>query len=100
MATPLLAKRGDEAALHRALHPARCRIVALVLGLCSTAAFAATDPRTVPTQLPAAWQTKTREVFKQAIEIPSVHHRGQTQKVAELLASQFEAAGARIVPAG
>jgi len=69
------------------------RFVALVLGLCSTAAFAATDPRTVPTQLPAAWQTKTREVFKQAIEIPSVHHRGQTQKVAELLASQFEAAG-------
>src|SRR3954454_2837273 len=59
----------------------------------SGSALAATDPRTVPTQLPAAWQTKTREVFKQAIEIPSVHNRGQTQKVAELLASQFETAG-------
>src|SRR3954463_16693236 len=68
-------------------------VTALMAAAVSTAAFAATDPRTVPTQLPAAWQTKTREVFKQAIEIPSVHHRGQTQKVAELLASQFEAAG-------
>src|SRR5947208_7047298 len=67
--------------------------VALLIALTSTAGMAAVDPRTVPTQLPAAWQTKTREVFKQAIEIPSVHHRGQTQKVAELLASQFEAAG-------
>ena len=59
----------------------------------STTAFAATDPRTVPTQLPQTWQAKTRDVFKQAIEIPSVHHRGQTQRVAELLAAQFKAAG-------
>src|SRR5437763_8378651 len=70
------------------------RVFAFVLSAAlATSAFAAVDPRTVPTQLPPAWQTKTREVFKQAIEIPSVHHRGQTQKVAELLASQFEAAG-------
>ena len=54
----------------------------------STTAFAATDPRTVPTQLPQTWQAKTRDVFKQAIEIPSVHHRGQTQRVAELLAAR------------
>jgi acetylornithine deacetylase/succinyl-diaminopimelate desuccinylase-like protein len=59
----------------------------------SGSAFAATDPRTVPTQLPAAWQAKTRDVFKQAIEIPSVHNRGETHRVAELLASQFRAAG-------
>lgn len=59
----------------------------------STTAFAATDPRTVPTQLPQAWQAKTRDVFKQAIEIPSVHHRGQTIRVANLLAAQFKAAG-------
>jgi acetylornithine deacetylase/succinyl-diaminopimelate desuccinylase-like protein len=59
----------------------------------STTAIAATDPRTVPTQLPSAWQAKTREVFKQAIEIPSVHNRGQTQRVAKLLADQFRAAG-------
>ncbi|HEX6661476.1 MAG TPA: M20/M25/M40 family metallo-hydrolase [Sphingomicrobium sp.] len=54
---------------------------------------AAVDPRTIPTKLPPAWQAKTRELFKQAIEIPSVHNRGQTQRVAELLASQFRAAG-------
>src|SRR4051794_39213271 len=59
----------------------------------SGSAFAATDPRTVPTQLPPAWQAKTRDVFKQAIEIPSVHHRGETHRVAELLANQFRAAG-------
>jgi acetylornithine deacetylase/succinyl-diaminopimelate desuccinylase-like protein len=59
----------------------------------SSSAVAATDPRTVPTQLPPAWQAKTRDVFKQAIEIPSVHHRGETHRVAELLASQFRAAG-------
>ena len=59
----------------------------------ATSAFAAVDPRTVPTQLPPAWQAKTREVFKQAIEIPSVHNRGETHRVAELLAGQFRAAG-------
>src|SRR3954447_10795891 len=59
----------------------------------STAAFAATDPRTLPTKLPAPWQAKTRAVFKQAIEIPSVHNRGETPKVAKLLADQFRAAG-------
>ena len=69
------------------------RTVALLLGLISTAATAANDPRTVPTKLDPAWQARTREVFKQAIEIPSVHHRGQTQRVAELLANQFRKAG-------
>src|SRR3954451_11971925 len=69
------------------------RLIAFLLVLSSSAAVAAIDPRTVPTQLPPAWQAKTRELFKQAIEIPSVHHRGQTQKVAELLAGQFRAAG-------
>jgi acetylornithine deacetylase/succinyl-diaminopimelate desuccinylase-like protein len=59
----------------------------------SSTAFAAVDPRTVPTQLPPAWQAKTRELFKQAIEIPSVHNRGQTERVAKLLADQFRAAG-------
>ena len=54
---------------------------------------AAVDPRTVPTQLPPAWQAKTRELFKQAIEIPSVHNRGEVPKVAKLLADQFRAAG-------
>ena len=70
------------------------RVLAFALAAAaSTTALAATDPRDVPTQLSKEWQVKTREVFKQAIEIPSVHNRGQTQKVAELLASQFRAAG-------
>ena len=44
------------------------RVLAFVLcAALSTTTFAATDPRTVPTQLPAAWQAKTREIFKQAI---------------------------------
>ena len=65
----------------------------LALAFTATAAIAATDPRTVPTQLPPAWQAKTRAVFKQAIEIPSVHNRGQVPAVAKLLADQFRAAG-------
>src|SRR5438067_9081445 len=70
------------------------RLLALALGAAvSTTALAATDPRTVPTQLPPAWQAKTREVFKQAIEIPSVHNRGEVPRVAKLLADQFRAAG-------
>jgi acetylornithine deacetylase/succinyl-diaminopimelate desuccinylase-like protein len=70
------------------------RALAIALAaLVSTAASAAVDPRTVPTKLDPAWQAKTREVFKQAIEIPSVHNRGQTQKMAELLASEFRKAG-------
>jgi acetylornithine deacetylase/succinyl-diaminopimelate desuccinylase-like protein len=70
------------------------RAIALFLAAAlSTAATAATDPRTVPTKLDPTWQAKVREVFKQAIEIPSVHNRGQMQKMADLLASQFRAAG-------
>jgi acetylornithine deacetylase/succinyl-diaminopimelate desuccinylase-like protein len=69
------------------------KFLAILLAFTATGAFAATDPRTVPTKLDPAWQAKTRELFKQAIEIPSVHNRGQTQRVAELLASQFRAAG-------
>jgi acetylornithine deacetylase/succinyl-diaminopimelate desuccinylase-like protein len=65
----------------------------ILLAFGATAAVAATDPRTVPTQLPPEWQAKTREVYKQAIEIPSVHHRGETHRVAELLAGQFRSAG-------
>jgi len=66
---------------------------ALLLACLSTAAVAATDPRTVPTKLDPAWQARTRAVFKQAIEIPSVQGRGETHRVAELLADQFRTAG-------
>ncbi|MCH8616219.1 M20/M25/M40 family metallo-hydrolase [Sphingomonas sp. SM33] len=64
----------------------------LAAALASTAS-AATNPLTVPTKLEPAWQAKTRDVFKQAIEIPSVHHRGEMPRMAKLLADQFRAAG-------
>jgi acetylornithine deacetylase/succinyl-diaminopimelate desuccinylase-like protein len=68
-------------------------VLALLLAAASTATTAAVDPRTVPTKLDPVWQAKTRDVFKQAIEIPSVHHRGEMPRMANLLASQFKAAG-------
>src|SRR3954451_17191166 len=68
-------------------------VAALIAVAFSSSALAATDPRTVPTQLSPEWQAKARGVFKQAIEIPSVHNRGETHRVAELLAAQFRAAG-------
>src|SRR5437868_12571469 len=70
------------------------RVIGFILAAAvSSAALAATDPRTLPTKLEPAWQTKTRAVFKQAIEIPSVHNRGEVPRVAKLLADQFRAAG-------
>jgi acetylornithine deacetylase/succinyl-diaminopimelate desuccinylase-like protein len=70
------------------------RVLAVaVAAMLSGAAFAATDPRTVPTQLPPPWQAKTRDVFKQAIEIPTVHNRGEMHRMAMVLANQFKAAG-------
>src|SRR4029078_5024306 len=79
------ARQLDAAARMRSvaqLIPGRGNFMRIMLGLLlaapAAAPPAATDPRTVPTELLPAWQTKTREVFKQAIEIPSVHHRGET----------------------
>jgi len=70
------------------------RVMAFVLAAAlSSAASAAVDPRTVPTKLEPAWQAKTRELFKQAIEIPSVHNRGEMPRMAKLLGDQFRAAG-------
>ncbi|HUP67757.1 MAG TPA: M20/M25/M40 family metallo-hydrolase [Sphingomicrobium sp.] len=66
---------------------------ALLLACLSTAAVAATDPRTVPTRLDPAWQAKTRSLFEQVIEIPTVHNRGEVPRMAALLAAQFKAAG-------
>ena len=66
---------------------------AAVVACLSTAAIAATDPRTVPTKLDPAWQTKTRSLLQQVIEIPTVHNRGEVPRMANLLAEQFKAAG-------
>ena len=68
-------------------------MLGLLLAFTAAAAVAATDPRTVPSQLPKAWQAKTREVFKQAIEIPTVHHRGEMPRMAKLLADAVQGRG-------
>jgi len=69
------------------------KFIGILLAFSATATLAATDPRTVPTKLDPAWQARTREVFKQAIEIPTVHNRGEMPRMANLLADQFRKAG-------
>src|SRR5215210_9015659 len=70
------------------------RVIAFAIATAlSTTAIAAVDPRTVATRLSPEWQAKTRAVFKQAIEIPTVHNRGEMPRMAKLLADQFRAAG-------
>ena len=72
------------------------RIAALLLALTlptAVGAAPAASPLTVPTQLDPAWQTKTRDLFKQVIEIPTVKGRGEVPRMAALLADQFKAAG-------
>ena len=60
------------------------RVLAFVLAAAlSSTAFAAADPRTLPTKLSPEWQAKTRDVFKQAIEIPTVHNRGEMPRDGE-----------------
>ena len=68
-------------------------LAAVLLAALSTAAMAATDPRTVPTKLDPAWQAKARDLFKQVIEIPTVQKRGEVPRMAKLMAEQFRAAG-------
>jgi len=68
-------------------------IAAILLACLATPALAAPSPLTVPSKLEPAWQAKTRALFKQLIEIPTVHHRGEVQKMAALIADQLKAAG-------
>ena len=68
-------------------------VAAFLLACLSTSAIAATDPRTVPSKLDPAWQAKTRALFQQVIEIPTVHNRGEVPRMANLLAEQFRTAG-------
>ena len=67
--------------------------LALILASAAVPAGAATNPLTVPTKLDPAWQAKTRALFKQVIEIPTVKGRGEVPRMAALLADQFKAAG-------
>ena len=68
-------------------------LIALAASLISTAAVAATNPVTVKTKLDAAWQSRTRDMFKELIEIPSVAGRGQVPAVAEAIGRRLRDAG-------
>jgi acetylornithine deacetylase/succinyl-diaminopimelate desuccinylase-like protein len=79
------------------------QIAALLLACLSSASLAAPDPRTVQSKLDAKWQARTRALFEQVIEIPTVINRGEVPRMANLLADQFRAAGIpeqdiRIIP--
>ncbi|MEO6256808.1 MAG: M20/M25/M40 family metallo-hydrolase, partial [Sphingomicrobium sp.] len=69
------------------------RRIALLIACLSTSALAAPNPITMPSKLAPEWQAKTRALFKAAIEIPSVHNRGEMPRMAKLLGDQFRAAG-------
>jgi len=58
----------------------------LALGLFSSSAFAA-DPA------PDKWDAKAREIYAQAISIPTVMGRGKVPELAQYLADQYKAAG-------
>jgi acetylornithine deacetylase/succinyl-diaminopimelate desuccinylase-like protein len=68
----------------------RLAVIALVL---ASSALAAPNPVAQASKLDPAWQAKTRALFKQVIEIPTVHHRGEVPRMAALLADQLKAAG-------
>ena len=69
--------------------------LALSLAAFAVPLAAAPNPLTIPTKLDPAWQVKTRALFKQVIEIPTVKRRGKVPRMAALLADQFKAAGSR-----
>ncbi|MEO6581816.1 MAG: M20/M25/M40 family metallo-hydrolase [Sphingomicrobium sp.] len=69
------------------------RRLALLLACLSTFAIAAPSPVTQPTKLDPAWQAKTRALFKQVIEIPTVHNRGEMQRMAKAIVDEIEKGG-------
>jgi acetylornithine deacetylase/succinyl-diaminopimelate desuccinylase-like protein len=79
------------------------RCCALLLTCVSTVAAAQTPsppiasppPATLANapKLPPAWEQKAREIYKAAVEIPTVAGRGQVPKLANYLADQLRAAG-------
>ena len=73
------------------------RLAAIILALASSSAIAQTGPVAVPTKLPPEWQARTRALFEQAIEIPTVAKRNEMPRMAKLIADQLTAAG---IPSG
>ncbi|HKH27671.1 MAG TPA: M20/M25/M40 family metallo-hydrolase, partial [Sphingomicrobium sp.] len=72
------------------------RFAAVLLAFASTTALAA-NPVAQPTKLDPKWQAKTRALFEQVVELPTVINRGNVPKMAAIIADQLKAAG---FPAG
>ena len=71
------------------------RRIALLLAAvaAATPAAAQTSPVAQPSKLDAAWQSRTRALFEQVIEIPTVAKRNEMPRMAKLIAGQLRAAG-------
>jgi acetylornithine deacetylase/succinyl-diaminopimelate desuccinylase-like protein len=77
--------------------------VVLVLACLSTAAAAQTPPPPISSpppstlanapRLPPAWEKEAREIYKTAVETPTVIGRGQVPRLAGFLAGRLRAAG-------
>ena len=65
---------------------------AACLLLTSTAALAA-NPVTQTSKLDAAWQARSKAMFKTAIEIPTVAERNQMPKMADFIAAELKKGG-------
>ncbi|HET7816435.1 MAG TPA: M20/M25/M40 family metallo-hydrolase [Sphingomicrobium sp.] len=79
------------------------RSLALLAACLAVPAAAAPNPVAQPSRLDPAWQTRTRALLEQVVEMPTVIHRGNVPRMAELLAAQFRNAGfpagdVRIIP--
>lgn len=69
------------------------RRLAMLVVAVSAAATAQANPVAVPSKLDPAWQARTRALFEQVIEIPTVAKRNQMPRMAKLIADQLKAAG-------
>ncbi len=74
------------------------RRIAVLLAIVSASALAASagaapNPVAQPSKLDPAWQARTRALFEQVIEIPTVAKRNEMPRMAKLIADQLKAAG-------
>src|SRR5918994_1858605 len=68
------------------------RFAAVLFAFASTTALAA-NPVAEPTKLDPAWQTKSRALFEEVVELPTVINRGNVPKMSGIIADQLKAAG-------
>ena len=79
------------------------RYLAAVLLACLPSAALAANPVADPSKLDAAWQARTKAMFKTAIEIPTVAERGEMPRMAAFVAAELKKGGwadsdIRIIP--